>query len=152
LQVFETANSYIGYTIGSLANADAICQSEANAAGYAGTYKAIMSDESTAATSRLTLSYPIVNAYDGSTVAATNLWVGSISSEIATPSGYQTFTSVWTGTYQDGSSAFGYTCGGWTNGGGTGEQGQVGLGGAGWIASGNNQACWNDVQLYCIQQ
>ena len=45
LNVFGTAGTYISGTIGSLSGADAICQSEANTAGYAGTYKAIMSDD-----------------------------------------------------------------------------------------------------------
>lgn len=74
LLIFDTASNYIGSAIGSLANADALCQTAANTAGYAGSYKAIMSDESTDAKDRLTLSYPIVRASDGTTtVASTNL-------------------------------------------------------------------------------
>jgi hypothetical protein len=76
LQVFMTSTSYVGGTIGGISGANTICQAVANAAGYSGTYVAILSDNSTSAASNLTLSYPIVNAYDGSTVAAANLWSG----------------------------------------------------------------------------
>jgi hypothetical protein len=113
LKIFTTAYGYSGDSIGGLAQADAICQTEANAAGYAGVYKAVMSDDYTSAASRLTLSYPIVNAYDGSTVSAANLWSGSISTNVLTPSG-SIWQSYWTGSNWDGSATVGNTCNNWT--------------------------------------
>jgi hypothetical protein len=73
LQVFVSAATYAAAGLGGLSGADTACQSEAGTAGYAGTYKAILSDNTSSAASRLTLSYPIVNAFDGATVAAANL-------------------------------------------------------------------------------
>ena len=150
LNVFGTAGTYISGTIGSLSGADAICQSEANTAGYAGTYKAIMSDNSTSAASRLTLSYPIVNAYDGSTFAATNLWAGTYTTAIKTPSGGSN-GSAWTGTTNAGGIATGETCSSWAN---TGSNGVFGYDNAtyGEFFDYQAQACTAGKQLYCIQQ
>src|ERR1019366_3213969 len=97
LKVFQTSGAYIGKALGGLSGADALCQSEAGAAGYAGTYNAILSDNTTSAASRLTLSYPIVRATDGATVSAVNLWNGSLSNQIGVAA------SVWGGTYANGS-------------------------------------------------
>jgi hypothetical protein len=154
LQVFLSVNNYEGGTIGGLSGADAACQSEAGAAGYAGTYKAIMSDDSTSAASRLTLSYPIVNAYNGSTVAAggaANLWVGWISNEITTPTGG--VNTAWTGSNSDGSIATGYTCSSWSSTSGTGVAGYSGSTNSNWLnfSTGNCSSSVN-TRLYCIQQ
>jgi hypothetical protein len=113
LQVFMTSGTYNG-NLGGLSGADAICQSEAGTHGYAGTWKAILSDSTTSAASRLTLSYPIVRASDGALVAASNLWNGNLSNAIG-GSG-----SVWTGSDSGGNShsragATSYNfCGDWT--------------------------------------
>jgi hypothetical protein len=150
LQIFTTANAY-GGDLGDLTGADAICQSEANTAGYAGTYKAVMSDASTSAASRLTLSYPIVNAYDGTTVAATNLWSGTITTAIKSPSG-STSGVAWTGTTGSGGVSGGGTCSSWSTLGALGELGiAADLTGSLWTAE-NNAVCSNNLDLYCIQQ
>jgi len=159
LKIFLTANAYIGGTIGGLSGADAICQAEANPAGYSGTWKAVMSDDTTSAASRLTLSYPIVNAYDGSTVAATNLWVGSITTGIKNPSGGTSCSgcsfnnsTVWTGTDATGAIETGYTCSSWGSNSSNGVDGFAdGTTNAQWIAWGTPQ-CNVANGLYCIQQ
>ncbi|HTV38345.1 MAG TPA: hypothetical protein VMF12_18090 [Xanthobacteraceae bacterium] len=160
LEVFMTENEYIAYEIGGLSGADADCQAEANTAGYSGTWKAIMSDDSTSAASRLTLSYPIVNAYDGSTVAATNLWAGSVSDCILQPNGGCLYnTGVWSGTNDDGSISTGYTCGSWSNESDSGAGGIEGDTNEAWISSYDYYGlpygvtgCGNEQYLYCIQQ
>ena len=152
LNVFMTAGIYIGGTIGSLGAADALCQSEAGTAGYAGTYKAIMSDATTSAASRLTLSYPIVNAYDGSTVASSNLWIGTITNYIRQPSGGgSSGTTPWTGTNADGSIATN-TCVGWTSTGSTGAIGRGGQTNGSWILYNGATPCTTAETLLCIQQ
>jgi hypothetical protein len=150
LQVFVTANTYAPASLGGLSGADAVCQDEAGTAGYAGTYMAILSSDTTSAASRLTLSYPIVNAYNGSTVAAANLWVGSISNDIYTPSG-GTANTV-TGTTPSGGIVTGDTCSSWTSSSGTDEYGNpASPGTSGWIDAGAF-GCGAQLNLYCIQQ
>jgi hypothetical protein len=155
LKVFGTASTYVGTSIGDLAGADALCVSNASSAGYSGgptgTWKAIMSDASTSAHSRLTLTYPIVNAYDGTTVAGTNLWDGTITTAIKSPSG-STSGVAWTGSAGDGTISSGGTCSSWSSSGGLGELGiAADLTGSLWTAE-NNAVCSNNLDLYCIQQ
>ena len=62
--VFMTTAAYTGSQVGSLANADSICQTLANSSTVlpAGTYRAVLSDNATAASSRLSISYPIATS------------------------------------------------------------------------------------------
>jgi hypothetical protein len=153
LQVFTTLATYIGDSLGGLSGADAVCQAAAGTAGYAGTYKAIMSDDTTSAASRLTLSYPIVNAYDGTTVASSNLWIGSLTTAIKDPSGGSGgggAGGVWTGTNADGSKGTGQTCSSWTAN-TSADQGFDGRTDNLWVY-GANPACNSAYSLYCIQQ
>jgi hypothetical protein len=155
LKVFATGPGVIGSAIGSLSNADALCQSAAGTAGYAGTYKAIMSDDSTNAKDRLTLSYPIVNAYDGSTVAATNLWIGSVTNAILNTGGWNG-GGYWTGTNADGTKSSGNTCSSWT-GGTNGVWGWSSVSDSGWVNRGTLSCSTSTlgsipISLACIQQ
>jgi hypothetical protein len=147
LKVFRTQNLYSG-NLGGLSGADTVCQSEANSLTYAGTYKAILSDGTTSAASRLTLSYPIVNAADGSTVAVSNLWIGSISTTILNNAG----SNPWTGTNYDGSIS-GNHCNNWSSNSNSynGTEAQNVATDSRWInwAAGG---CNATNSLYCIQQ
>jgi hypothetical protein len=155
LKVFRTAAGYYP-NLGGLSGADAVCQSEAGSAGYAGTYKAIMSDDSTSAKSRLTLSYPIVNASNGSTVAATNLWSGSLSNPILQPSGSNGGQAM-TGSNADGSIAGGGTCTSWSSNSGSNNlaAGSAGSTGSNWPQDnyyGYQHNCTDVSNIMCIQQ
>jgi hypothetical protein len=155
LNVFLTPNSY-GGVFGGLSGADVDCQTAANAAGYSGTYQAILSDDTTNAASRLTLSYPIVNAYDGSTVAATNLWNGNLANPIKNPSGGTSCGTcyaslVWSGSNYFGQTYTGHTCSSWTSSGASGGSANSGVTDTSWL----QQATWPcayNFGLYCIQQ
>ena len=155
LKVFATANGYNG-NLGGLTGADAICQSEANTAGYAGTYKAILSSSTVSAASRLTVSYPIANAYNGSTVAAANLWVGSISTPILRPSGNNP-GNAWTGSYSDGTIAgansSSYQCVDWTSS-STSKNAEHGYADSTtqWLDYDNSNNCHTQFVLLCLQQ
>jgi hypothetical protein len=145
LRMFWTSSLFIGTEIGSLTNADALCQSAAAAAGYAGAYKAVLSDEKTDARDRLTLSYPIVRADTGATVASTNLWIGSLVAPLG-----PFRTNVWTGTDPTGKKVPGSTCASWTGG----ALGVVGFNddpSTNWIDV-YTEACTNARSLYCIEQ
>jgi hypothetical protein len=154
LNIFISKNPYYPSAIGGLSGADAICQAEAGAAGYAGTYMAVMSSDTVSAASRLTLSYPIVNAYNGSTVAATNLWGGSLSNFILTPPGGTQASPEITGSTGIGGISTGDTCTSWSSGGGyTAGNDQSSTASSGWIdwASGYNCST-QEGYIYCIQQ
>jgi hypothetical protein len=145
LRMFWTSSSYVGTAIGSLTNADALCQAAAGAAGYAGAFKAVLSDETTDARDRLKLSYPIVRADTGATVAATNLWIGSLNAPLG-----PFRTNVWTGTDPTGRKVAGSTCASWTGG----TMGVVGFNddaSTNWIDV-LTEACTNARSLYCIEQ
>ena len=150
LQVFITAGTYLAGGLGGLSGADAICQTEAGTAGYAGTYKAILSDATTSAASRLTLSYPIVNAHGGSTVSAVNLWNGSLTNYILNPSG-SGVNYVATGSTTNGSISTGHTCTSWTSTSVDLELGVIATNNA-WINGNGYFGCSGNYVLYCIQQ
>jgi hypothetical protein len=160
LKIFQTAGAYVTYQMGSLAGADAICQSEANTAGFTGTYQAVLSSDSVSAASRLTYSYPIVNAYNGSTVAVSNLWSGVLSNAILNPSGGYTMSSAYgyaypdtpTGTNADGTISTGNTCSSWTNSGGNLMVGVANNTTTAWTAAGVGGWCGGSSAIYCIQQ
>ena len=98
LKMFVTTANYSATGIGSLSGADALCQSQAGTLGYSGTYKALLSDDSTNAKDRVTLTYPIVRATDGTTVIASiNLFSGTLDNAIGTSN-----VSVYTGSNVDG--------------------------------------------------
>jgi hypothetical protein len=155
-RVFGTAGRYVGYQIGGLSGANTICQTEANTAGYSGTYVAIMSSDTVSAASNLTLSYPIVNAYDSTTVASTNLWSGTINTDIKNPSGGETTCSgsgaqqAFTGTSAGGAIVTGDTCTSWSSSSGNGESGSENTP-TSWSATGT-QTCVTACPFYCIQQ
>jgi hypothetical protein len=150
LKIFMTAGTYIPGTIGGLSAADAICQTEAGNAGYAGTYMAVLSSDTVSAASRLTLSYPIVNAYDGSTVAATNLWGGSGGmSEIYDTYGGGLHNAVTTGTTTAGAIYTGYTCSSWST---TSGNAIYGFNYYAQYFQYSYQTCGAAANLYCIQQ
>jgi hypothetical protein len=154
LTIFATPILYYGSGIGGLSGADALCQSAASTAGYAGTFKAVMCDATTNASTRLSLSYPIVNAYGGSTVAATNLWSGTIANEIYTPSGGLSsgyYTNIWTGCTYAGNTSAGNTCSSWSSSSGNGETGLDNTT-TQWLQVGTIGCSSWQLSIYCIQQ
>ena len=149
LKIFATSIAYNGGGVGSLSNADALCQSQANTLGYAGSYKAILSDSSTNAKDRLTLTYPIVRASDGTTVVASaNLWQGTLDNAISTTAG----TYAWTGSSSAGLKTASL-CSDWTDS-TAGVSASVGLlnNTANSWALVATQACNVTNRLYCVQQ
>lgn len=155
-KVFMTNGSYVGGTIGGLSGADTICNSEAGILGYAGTYKAILSDQTTGAAARLTFTYPITRASDGYVVATSNIWSGTLINAIGGAVG------VWTGTYVTGGTISGHNCTSWTSTSGDGVPGYGSQtnGGAtnywgSWLDNmsyGTGQSCASSYRLYCISQ
>ena len=83
--VFITSARYFG-DMGGLSGADTICQNAATAAGLSGTWKAILSDSTTSAESRLNFNGGIIynNAATPAIIAndKADLFDGTIANEI----------------------------------------------------------------------
>jgi hypothetical protein len=125
--VFVTSTTYDGGTIGSIANANALCQARAIVGGLGGTYRAFISDDTTDAATNLnhaTVPYALV---DGTVVA--NNWADLIDGslihaidldESGTPavtgaSGCDPGADVYTGSFASGTRASGNTCASWSS-------------------------------------
>lgn len=141
-----------------LAGMDALCASEASAASLPGTYLAFVSSSSGTASSRTTLSGPLVRT-DGWTIGPMNAWTGGTSSPIGTfgvnASGTPIqATSSWTG--MPGGSGAGGTagaCADWTSSTMTGNAGfpasaQV----PEWAAISTSAGCTRTLPIMCIQR
>jgi Calx-beta domain len=175
-RVFVTSTTYTPNTapLNSLANADSACAARAAAAtggALTGTWQAILSSTTSSASSRLNISYTAVTGqsagstgvrlldgspggFNGSIVSATNLWAGTIisdinRSELATGASF----TVWTGTLSTGAESTtgtNPTCASWTsNAAQTAQTGKSNSATASWIANGNT-ACSTAEHLYCI--
>ncbi|MAF31624.1 MAG: hypothetical protein CMF60_05415 [Magnetococcales bacterium] len=145
-RIFQTSVSYVGGSIGGLSGADAICQSRASLKGYAGSWKAILSDSTANAKDRLTITYPVVRASDSTVVESINLWNGSLENKI-TPAGG---ANVWSGTDATGEATANH-CNDWSSTGATGQGGFSGNTSPGWIDTGSG-ACTGQKRLHCIEQ
>jgi hypothetical protein len=149
-QLFITTNGY-NANFGGLSGADAVCMSEANAFGYPGTWKAVLSTTTTNARDRLTILYPVVLAGGGATIATTNLWntlTGSL--------GGSNYT--WTGSLSDGTVYTYYggplTCNDWTDG-TSSSYGGIGVDETGYEAEWLDYSydyCSTVFPLYCVNQ
>ena len=154
---------------GSLAAADAICQSDAASASLGGTWKAWLSTGTTSAASRLSHASVPYQLVDGTEVAAN--WTALVSGaslknaiDLDEHGTYVTFNDssqlgyTWTGTSADGSSS-GETCSDWTVTetctstnyfGTTGTDGNVD---SRWTARGTPACCTTQVfALFCFEQ
>ncbi len=149
--MFITSGTYNAAGIGSLANADSICQTEAALSGLGGTWTALLSDETTDARDRVTFSYPVVNAFDNSIVEATDIWNSSHEGTITYRNSESGTNYVWTGTNDDGTRRAGETCSSWTTTSGNGHFGHSSfLSPTNWIGD-NSWACSGVNSIYCVR-
>lgn len=118
--VFVTSTTHTG-NLGGLAGADAICQARADAAGLGGTFRAWLSDSTTAARDRLTRAGVPYVRVDGVQVAANfaDLTDGALMQPILLTEGgaVDPQGAVWTGTTPAGELSVA-TCLDWRSGGG----------------------------------
>ena len=126
--VFVTNTTYAvtgGFT--GVTGANTLCTTLANAAGFTGSYSAIMSDSTTSAYDRITINDGGNAAIYAYSAAATkvliatgqaDLWDGTIDNPINYSQTYAQIASsdVWTGSDSDGSTyaTFGSNCTDWT--------------------------------------
>jgi len=149
--VFLTSTGYQG-NFGGLAGGDANCTALANGAGLAGPWVAWLSDTSTDARDRVHNGGPYQNVADNSKIAddLTDLTDGSLDSTILNLSGGTEGTSVWTGTYPDGTINPVSHCSDWTSTTGSGNYGTADFTNTNWTQSGG-VICDGARRLYCLQ-
>lgn len=153
--LFATSNMYNG-NLGGLAGADAKCNAAATTANLTGNYKALLSDSSSPASSRLAFFGPIVNT-SGQPLAnsGADLYDGTLQNPIRTeynlpPSASQ----AWAGTNSGGGSVAS-NCANWTSSTPSSPTGGLSAISAystpSWIASATGD-CSTANALYCVSQ
>ncbi len=157
--VFVTTGAWAG-NFGGLSQADAYCQTEAEAASLNGKYKAWLSTDSISAASRLThssLPYALVDGtvVDNSWTDLTNGLYGSNLNPIDIAADGTTIASgkVWTGTNGFGDNV-GTSCSDWTSNSSSvnGRAGTLTSHENGEWTDGTNYACNDTAHLYCFEQ
>lgn len=160
-KVFVTSTQYTG-NLGGLSGADTLCQTRA-AAGSAtasltgGVWRAIASDSTTSAASRLNFNtgVPVVNTGGATIVSQTSqLWSGTLLTNIRTDEDGTILASgsVLTGSTSSGGSIPGLNCINWTSN-ANGDSGRIGLMNStdsNWISSAVAGDCDVAHHLYCI--
>jgi hypothetical protein len=166
-RVFVTSAVYQGGLLGGLSGADAKCAAHAKAAGLSGTFKAWLSDDTTAAADRLTHSRDEYTLLSGTRVG--DNWddlvhaslqhainVDENGTQVPPPSDPMIGGAVWTGTdfdarpYMDPFNAD-RTCGGWSDLRGVGLCGDYRSSAASWTIN-VGLPCTFKAALYCIEQ
>lgn len=155
---FVTSSTVNG-NMGGLAGADSFCASQAASgsvtSSLGGTWRAILSDNSNSASSRLNLSNIPIKNTNGDTVVSlsSELWGGSLLNTIRyNQNGGVLHTTIYSGTTSTGAIDTA-TCNGWTSSSSfdVGDQGSSSGGGATWIDETFNIGdCSDPLSIYCI--
>jgi hypothetical protein len=167
-RVFVTAQQFSISEVGSLANADKLCQTAATNAGLGGTFVAWLSDDQTSAMDRIcptSAPFVLVDGVTLVTKGTSGLTSGTLLHAIdETETGHSAPTSptacgdtrlaVWTGTESTGMGQASYNCQGWTSSAANAD-GVVGFAQAtngSWTYGCSGMVCGGTASLYCIQQ
>lgn len=140
---------------GGLTGADALCASQAAAAGLEGEFKAWLSTIATSVSDRLTQSSVPYALVDGTRIA--DDWNDLVDSSLLAPvnldaSGLLRGGDVWTGTLPDGVPYANDDCAGFTSGSeGIALCGSTASAAGNWTAN-DTPACSTELRLYCIEQ
>jgi|GEM_PF-1819853 len=156
MRLFITSVAQTG-SFGGLAQADALCNTSAQAANKGGTWKAWLSDSSTNALSRIADVGPWVQERpDGGTILTFNNKANLSTTPLAGISLDEqgrvlTNTYYWTGT--NGGGTTGSTCGSWTSISSGGTYGAAGSTNTAWTASSNGStSCSSNLSLLCFEE
>jgi len=139
---------------GGVSGADALCASQAAAAGLEGQFKAWLSTIASPVADRLTHSSVPYVLVDGTLIA--NDWADLVDGSILSPirldaSGLPHGGDVWTGTLANGLAYTNGDCVGYTSSsGGIGLCGDTGATNGGWTASATPE-CSLALRLYCVE-
>jgi hypothetical protein len=152
-RVFVTSIAY-GPDFGALSQADTLCATRAAAVSLGGTWKAIISNDSTNAKDRITISGVVRNMLSEKVADdAADFWDGSLDQAILLDeSGAMRNVSVWTGSLSDGTKHPFDNCFNWQTVGPafSGASGGAGQSDAQWIAGAGSVQCTSGQSLYCI--
>lgn len=150
--VFVTSSVATGGSFGSLAGADAVCNTRAAAANLEGMYVAWLSSSTANAANRIG-DGPFIRI-DGAVVATdlADLVDDTLTNPISkTELGATSTVDVWTGTSSGGTvDGGGNHCGDWADDGASGMTGDSSVTNASWTQSGA-RACGESQALYCFQ-
>ncbi|MDO8592633.1 MAG: dockerin type I domain-containing protein, partial [bacterium] len=160
-RIFVTSTSYTG-SLGGLAGADAKCQARATVGGLTGTWKALMSDNTTNAKDRLGTAWDLLADILGMPlISRASIWDTTsgynvlnfyfYTTELGTKSGAS--FGVWTGTDSSGNKTT-FNCQNWSsnyylNYSTTGRIGDLDYK---WINNQSNAVCNANYYLYCFEQ
>lgn len=155
--IFVTSSTYTAAELGSLANADALCTSQAAAAGYTSNFKAWLSGGGVNAIDRIVDVGPWYLVDQVNVVFANKAAMAGVPANTVQLDQYGSYLFdfpliVWTGTSQGG-NASGFDCSNWTAGGGTSGT----IGNAAWVVSTQWTGwqatdCGGAYRMYCIEQ
>lgn len=150
--VIFTTNVTVAGNFGGVSGGDMICQNQASLYGLSGTYKAVLSDSTTHAKDRLTLSYPIVNT-NNDIVFSYNMWNQTLENGIRMANNSMPGSTrwAWSGTVRPDGLATARLCSDWasTAGDGTATETVTGYGG---VMMDNASTCATGRPMLCIQQ
>lgn len=163
-RIFVTSTTTNG-NLGGLTGADEFCQGVAEDAGLKRTYKAVLGDSSTAASSSNRLEFTgsiyMVDASDSDILIAstgTDLWATESSSQDLLAaidldeSGNSVTSTPWTGSNSEGSVYTNGHCSDWSSTSGAGVIGSNAAQDGTWLEYDPNGPCGNSYPLYCISQ
>ena len=153
--IFATSNLTNG-NLGGLSGADSLCSTAATAQGISGTFKAFISDKSTAARDRVTQSESgYVNVSGNLVFASFTELVSSTTPQnpLLTELGDETTAKAWAGSHVDGSSSGGpwSECNNWT----TDDENEIGSRGnplSQAFVSFSGGYCNEMNHIYCVEQ
>lgn len=163
-RIFATSGTYSG-SLGGLSGADATCNSLANASslGLSGSWKALLSDSTTDAASRISWNWKTLKTVTGTTVVSNgfpDLWDGTLAAPInkdqngTAVTGYAHTGSLSSGLRDTALASQTYPwCNNWSisSSGGGQRLGDVTVTTATWIYSGSVGTCATLYRFYCVE-
>lgn len=154
--LFRTSTIFLPGTIGSLANADAICTTRGRAStvipgASSMNFKAVISDSTTDAKDRITVAYPVVDL-SGAIVSTANLFSSRLTGVQYDEFGAISNNSAWTGS-TDAGLKVASTCNDWTTSvsGPSGRRG-ISTSSTSWWLDWSDWPCSFTAGLICISQ
>ena len=159
-RIFVTSSQYSALEISSISNADSLCASAAESQGFVRDYKAIISDDTVSAKSRLNFTgdvYKVDTAGETYLVASVgnDLW-DTYDNNLLYPvnfdeTGLSVASNIWTGTNSDGGIKADSTCESWTSNSGNGFAGDSSSQDSYWLED-SSISCSTSLPIYCVSQ
>lgn len=143
---------------GGLASADAECMTEAAAAGYTGTFRALLATDTASAASRMDLTGAPWVRTDGIPLVLTaeDLMVPNLLSSLTVSADHQTYDGgyIWTGATAVTQPSAGHSCANWTNSSAaaTARMSEAFRTQTDWFTQPYDDPCSNSHYLLCLEQ